>query len=420
MQPKVVAINAMEEKLKKLSDAELQAKTPELKQKLAQGATLEDILVDAFAVCREGSRRVLGMRHYDVQLLGGQVLHSGSIAEMKTGEGKTLVATLPIYLNALEGKGVHLITVNDYLATRDADWMGRLYQWLGLSIGTIVHNQSDAEKKRSYQSDICYGQNNEFGFDYLRDNMKFSALEYAQRPLNFAIVDEVDSILIDEARTPLIISGPAEAASEKYRTVNEIIPKLRKDEHYNVDEKQFSVTLTDDGVELVQKLIGISNLYDPINVQSLHILNQLLKAHALYKRDVHYMVSAEGRVLIIDEFTGRILAGRRWSDGLHQAVEAKENVRIQEESRTMATITFQNLFRIYKKLAGMTGTAETEAQEFHSTYKLDVVSVPTNRAMVRKDWEDLVYKTEREKFTAMVADMLEKREQGRPVLVGTT
>jgi len=420
MQPRVVAINALEEKMKTLSDAELQAKTPELKQKLANGAKLDDLLVEGFAVCREASRRVLNMRHYDVQLLGGQVLHSGSIAEMKTGEGKTLVATLPIYLNALEGKGVHLITVNDYLATRDAEWMGRLYRWLGLSIGTIVHNQSDADKKRSYQSDICYGQNNEFGFDYLRDNMKFSALEYAQRPLNYAIVDEVDSILIDEARTPLIISGPAEAASEKYRTVNEIIPRLRKDEHYNVDEKAFSVSLTDDGVELIQKLSGVSNLYDPSNIQTLHILNQLLRAHALYKRDVHYMVSPEGKVLIIDEFTGRVLPGRRWSDGLHQAVEAKENVRIQEESRTMATITFQNLFRIYKKLAGMTGTAETEALEFHATYKLDVTAIPTNRNMQRRDEEDLVYKTEREKFTAVIKDILEKQEQGRPVLVGTT
>jgi preprotein translocase subunit SecA len=420
MQPRVVAIGALEEKMKKLSDAELQGKTPEFKQKLANGATLDDILVEGFAVCREAGRRVLGMRHYDVQLLGGQVLHSGSIAEMKTGEGKTLVATLPIYLNALEGKGVHLITVNDYLATRDAEWMGRLYRWLGLSIGTIVHNQTDAEKRKSYQSDICYGQNNEFGFDYLRDNMKFSALEYAQRPLNYAIVDEVDSILIDEARTPLIISGPAEAASEKYRTINELVPKLRKDEHYNVDEKQFSVTMTDDGVELIQKLVGISNLYDPTNIQTLHILNQLLRAHALYKRDVHYMVSPDGKVLIIDEFTGRVLPGRRWSDGLHQAVEAKENVRIQEESRTMATITFQNLFRIYNKLAGMTGTAETEAQEFHATYKLDVTAIPTNRSMVRKDTEDLVYKTEREKFTAVIKDILEKQEQGRPVLVGTT
>src|SRR6187402_1617930 len=379
LQPLVVEIAGREAALKKLSDAELQAKTAEFKQKLDSGATLDDILVDAFAVCREASLRVLKMRHYDVQMLGGMVLHKGSIAEMRTGEGKTLVATLPVYLNALEGKGVHLITVNDYLATRDADWMGRLYKWMGLSIGTIVNQQSETDKKRAYQSDICYGQNNEFGFDYLRDNMKFSALEYAQRPLNFAIVDEVDSILIDEARTPLIISGQGENPSEKYRTLNEAIPQLRRDEHYNVDEKAFSVTLTDEGVELIQKLIGISNLYDPMNVQSLHILNQLLKAHALYKRDVHYMVSPEGKVLIIDEFTGRVLAGRRWSDGLHQAVEAKEHVRIQEENRTMATITFQNLFRLYKKLAGMTGTAETEASEFSETYNLDVVEMPPNR-----------------------------------------
>ena len=417
---KVPLINAKEEALKKLSDAELQAFTPKFKEMLDNGASLDSILVDAFAVGREAGRRVLKMRHYDVQLMGGMVLHSGAIAEMKTGEGKTLVATLPIYLNALEGKGVHLVTVNDYLAKRDAEWMGRLYNFLGLSIGTIINQQGDAEKREAYKRDICYGQNNEFGFDYLRDNMKFSALDYAQRPLNFAIVDEVDSILIDEARTPLIISGPAEAASEKYRTLNEAIPQLRRDEHYNVDEKAFSVTLTDEGVELIQRLIGISNLYDPINVQSLHILNQLLKAHALYKRDVHYMVSNDGKVLIIDEFTGRVLAGRRWSDGLHQAVEAKENLNIQEESRTMATITFQNLFRIYKKLGGMTGTALTEAQEFHSTYSLDVVEMPPNRNIQRIDDEDLVYKTEREKFTALVADILDKREQGRPVLVGTT
>ena len=416
---KVPLINAKEEALMKLSDAELQAYTPKFKEMLDNGARLDDILVDAFAVGREAGRRVLKMRHYDVQLMGGMVLHSGAIAEMKTGEGKTLVATLPVYLNALEGKGVHLVTVNDYLARRDAEWMGRLYNFLGLSIGVIVNQQSDAEKRASYKSDICYGQNNEFGFDYLRDNMKFSALDYAQRPLNFAIVDEVDSILIDEARTPLIISGPADAASEKYRTLNEAIPQLRRDEHYNVDEKAFSVTLTDEGVELIQKLIGISNLYDPINVQSLHILNQLLKAHALYKRDVHYMVS-DGKVLIIDEFTGRVLAGRRWSDGLHQAVEAKENLNIQEESRTMATITFQNLFRLYKKLGGMTGTALTESQEFHSTYNLDVVEMPPNRPVQRVDDNDLVYKTEREKFTALVADILDKREQGRPVLVGTT
>jgi preprotein translocase subunit SecA len=420
LRSKVPLINAKEEALMKLSDAELQAFTPKFKEMLDNGARLDDILIDAFAVGREAGRRVLKMRHYDVQLMGGMVLHNGSIAEMKTGEGKTLVATLPIYLNALEGKGVHLVTVNDYLAKRDAEWMGRLYNFLGMSVGTIINQQADAEKRAAYKSDICYGQNNEFGFDYLRDNMKFSALDYAQRPLNFAIVDEVDSILIDEARTPLIISGPAEAASEKYRTLNEAIPQLRRDEHYNVDEKAFSVTLTDEGVELIQRLIGISNLYDPINVQALHILNQLLKAHALYKRDVHYMVSPDSKVLIIDEFTGRVLAGRRWSDGLHQAVEAKENLFIQEESRTMATITFQNLFRIYKKLGGMTGTALTEAQEFHSTYNLDVVEMPPNRPVARKDDNDLVYKTEREKFTALVTDILEKREQGRPVLVGTT
>jgi preprotein translocase subunit SecA len=420
IQPLVVQIAGREAALKKLSDAELQAKTAEFKERLDNGATLDDILVDAFAVCREASLRVLKMRHYDVQMLGGMVLHKGSIAEMRTGEGKTLVATLPVYLNALEGKGVHLITVNDYLATRDAEWMGRLYRWLGLSIGTIVNQQDDVTKRRSYQCDICYGQNNEFGFDYLRDNMKFSALEYMQRPLNFAIVDEVDSILIDEARTPLIISGAADAASEKYRSLNEVVLKLIKDEHYNVDEKGFSATLTDEGVETVQRLVGIGNLYDPVNVQTLHILNQLLRAHALYKRDQHYMVSNDGKVLIIDEFTGRVLAGRRWSDGLHQAVEAKENVRIQEESRTMATITFQNLFRLYKKLAGMTGTAETEAHEFSETYKLDVVAIPTNKNNIRMDDHDVVYKTEREKFNALTRDILTHHEEGRPVLVGTT
>ncbi len=420
LQPMVAAITALEDRLKKLSDAELQAKTPEFKQRLDNGEKLDKLLIEAFAVCREGSRRVLKMRHYDVQLLGGIVLHRGGIAEMRTGEGKTLVATSPIYLNALTGEGVHLITANDYLAKRDAEWMGRLYTWLGLTIGTIVNQQSDEEKRRSYKCDICYGQNNEFGFDYLRDNMKFSALDYAQRPLNFAIVDEVDSILIDEARTPLIISGPAEAASEKYRTLNEIVARLRKDEHYNVDEKGFSATLTDEGVEYVQAACGIGNLYDPVNIQTLHIMNQLLRAHALYKRDQHYMVSPDGKVMIIDEFTGRVLPGRRWSDGLHQAVEAKENVRIQEESRTMATITFQNLFRLYKKLGGMTGTAETEAQEFSTTYKLDVTVIPTNKPMIRVDDHDVVYKTEREKFNALVRDIMAHHEAGRPVLVGTT
>ena len=420
IQPLVTRVNDFEPAIEKLSDAQLQAKTPEFKQRIDNGESLDRLLPEVFAVCREASRRVLKMRHYDVQLVGGVVLHRGRIAEMKTGEGKTLVATLPIYLNALEGKGVHLVTVNDYLARRDAEWMGRLYNWLGMSIGVVVNQQGEQEKRRSYLADICYGQNNEFGFDYLRDNMKFSALEYVQRPLNYAIVDEVDSILIDEARTPLIISGAAETASDKYRTLNEIVSRLVRDEHFNVDEKGHSATLTDEGVEHVQKMIGISNLYDPSSVHMLHIINQLMRAHALYKRDQHYMVNPDGKVLIIDEFTGRVLPGRRWSDGLHQAVEAKENVPIQEESRTMATITFQNLFRIYKKLGGMTGTAETEAQEFSSTYKLDVNSIPTNKPMIRADHQDVVYKTEREKFTAVIREILEENERGRPVLVGTT
>jgi preprotein translocase subunit SecA len=420
LRPRVEAINALEAGVAALSDAELKAKTPELKEKLERGATLDDITNEAFAVCREASKRVLKMRHYDVQLIGGMVLHRGSIAEMRTGEGKTLVATLPCYLNALEGRGVHVVTVNDYLAKRDAEWMGRLYNFLGMSWGTVVHSQGETEKKRAYRSDITYGQNNEFGFDYLRDNMKFSALDYVQRELNYAIVDEVDSILIDEARTPLIISGQGEPSSHKYKQINEVIPRLVKDEHYVVDEKAHSVTLTDDGVELAQKLMGIGNLYDPINLESLHILNQCLRSHSLYKRDVSYLVTDEGKVLIIDEFTGRVLPGRRWSDGLHQAVEAKENVRIQEETRTMATITFQNLFRLYRKLGGMTGTADTEATEFHETYKLNVITTPTNKPMIREDHQDVVYKTEREKFTAVVAELLECHEKGQPVLVGTT
>jgi preprotein translocase subunit SecA len=420
LRPRVEAINALEPAIAALSDVELKAKTPELRQKLDQGATLDDVLHEAFAVAREAGKRVLRMRHYDVQLIGGMVLHNGSIAEMRTGEGKTLVATLPCYLNALGGRGVHVVTVNDYLARRDAEWMGRLHAFLGMSVGVVVHSQSEQEKKSAYRSDITYGQNNEFGFDYLRDNMKFSALDYVQRELNYAIVDEVDSILVDEARTPLIISGQGEPSSHKYRQINELIPRLRKDEHYVVDEKAHSVTLTDEGVELAQKLMAIGNLYDPVNLESLHILNQCLRAHSLYKRDVNYLVAEDGRVLIIDEFTGRVLPGRRWSDGLHQAVEAKENVRIQEETRTMATITFQNLFRLYKKLAGMTGTADTEATEFHETYKLGVVSIPTNKPMVRVDQQDVVYKTEREKFTAVIAEILECHEKGQPVLVGTT
>ncbi|MBK9262954.1 MAG: preprotein translocase subunit SecA [Polyangiaceae bacterium] len=425
LRPKVEAIGALEKDMKKLSDAELRAKTADFKTQLDNGATLDDLLIPAFAVCREASRRTLRMRHYDVQLIGGMVLHQGSIAEMRTGEGKTLVATLACYLNALEGKGVHVITVNDYLAKRDAEWMGKLYGALGLTTGVVVNQQNDSDKHEAYRCDITYGQNNEFGFDYLRDNMKFSALDYQQRPLNYAIVDEVDSILIDEARTPLIISGQGERSSDKYRVINEIIPRLRNEEHYNVDEKGHTVTLTDDGVEMAEKLLKAigaiqgKNLYDPVNLETLHIMNQCLRAHSLYKRDVNYLVR-DGKVLIVDEFTGRVLIGRRWSDGLHQAVEAKENVRIQEESRTMATITFQNLFRIYKKLSGMTGTADTEASEFHSTYKLDVVMIPTNKPCIRVDEQDVVYKTEREKFTAVVNEIMEKHEKGQPILVGTT
>jgi preprotein translocase subunit SecA len=419
LRPRVEAINALEPKISALSDAELLAKTAEFKQKLENGATLDDIMVEAFAVCREGGKRALKMRHYDVQLIGGMVLHNGSIAEMRTGEGKTLVATLACYLNALEGKGVHVVTVNDYLAKRDAEWMAKLYGFLGLSTGVVVHSGNERDKRGAYMSDITYGQNNEFGFDYLRDNMKFSALEYAQRDLNFAIVDEVDSILIDEARTPLIISGQGEKSSRKYAQINVIVPRLRKDEHYVVDEKGHSVALTDDGVDEAQRLIGVSNLYDTANLESLHILNQCLRAHALYRRDVNYLVSHEGKVLIIDEFTGRVLPGRRWSDGLHQAVEAKEEVEIQEETRTMATITFQNLFRLYKKLGGMTGTADTEAEEFHSTYELGVVQIPTNKPIRRVDHDDLVYKNDQQKTTAVINELLEYHERGQPVLVGT-
>ncbi|MGB0680264.1 MAG: preprotein translocase subunit SecA, partial [Polyangiales bacterium] len=426
MQPKVAAIGALEDKLRKLDDVQLQARTAEFREKLSQGASLDNILVPAFATCREAARRVLGMRHYDVQLIGGMVLHDGKIAEMKTGEGKTLVATLPCYLNALSGKGVHVVTVNDYLARRDAEWMSQVYSFLGLSTGVIVPQQSDRDKQRAYACDITYGQNNEFGFDYLRDNMKFSIYDYVQRELNYAIVDEVDSILIDEARTPLIISGPGETASEKYTRINSIIPRLRIEEHYVVDEKNHSVTLSEEGMEQAQGLLHshglteVENLYNPVNLETLHILQQCLRAHALYKRDQHYMVSPEGRVLIIDEFTGRVLPGRRWSDGLHQAIEAKEEVSIQDENITLATISFQNLFRLYGKLSGMTGTADTEATEFHRIYKLDVTVIPTNKPVLRADHEDLVYKSEKEKFKAVAEEIQDCHERGQPVLVGTT
>ncbi len=419
LRPKVDAINALEAKIQKLSDDQLRAKTAEFKQKIENGATVDELLIEAFAVCREGGKRSLGMRHYDVQLIGGMVLNRGAIAEMKTGEGKTLVATLAAYLNALEGKGVHIVTVNDYLARRDAEWMGKLYGFLGLTTGVIVNGQGDEEKRLSYRSDITYGQNNEFGFDYLRDNMKYSVFECAQRPLHYAIVDEVDSILIDEARTPLIISGQPEASTTLYVEINKIIPYLKKDEHYVLDEKAHQVTLTDEGIEEAERRLKIDNLYNPDNIEHLHVLNQCLRAHTLYKKGVNYLVQ-EGKVNIVDEFTGRVLAGRRWSDGLHQAVEAKEYVRVQEENRTLATITFQNLFRIYKKLSGMTGTADTEAEEFHSIYKLDVVPIPTNKKVQRVDADDLVYKTEREKFEAVAQEIADCVEKGQPVLVGTT
>ena len=428
LQPTVVAINALEDKMRGLSDDDLRGRTADFRQKLDNGASLDDLLVPSFAAVREGARRVLGMRHYDVQLLGGMVLHQGKIAEMKTGEGKTLVATLACYLNALEGKGVHVVTVNDYLATRDAEWMGKLYGFMGLSTGVVVPRQPQAHKKRAYACDITYGQNNEFGFDYMRDNMKFSIYDYVQRDLNFAIVDEVDSILVDEARTPLIISGPGETASEKYELINDLIPRFRKEEHHEVDEKSRSATLTEEGMELAQELMqqkgllggDTSNLYDPTNLETLHILQQCLRAHALYHRDQQYMVSDEGKVMIIDEFTGRVLPGRRWSDGLHQAVEAKERVPIQDENLTLATISFQNLFRLYRKLSGMTGTADTEATEFHNIYKLDVIVVPTNKPIARVDHEDLIYKTEREKFIAVAEEIDNAHRAGQPVLVGTT
>ncbi len=418
MYPLVGAIGRAEPALKQLTDEGLRAKTGELKARLGQGATVDDLLVDAFAVCREAAVRAIGQRHFDVQLIGGIALHQGRIAEMKTGEGKTLVATLPAYLNALSGKGVHVVTVNDYLAKRDAEWMGRIYRLLGLTVGVIVHGLDDRQRKEAYGADVTYGQNNEFGFDYLRDNMKFALEDFAQRPLHYAIVDECDSILIDEARTPLIISGPAEEATDKYYVIDRVIPRLARDEDYSVDEKHRNVVLTEDGVAKVEKLLNVANLYDPVQIDSLHHVNQALKAHVIFKRDVDYVVK-DGEVLIVDEFTGRLMPGRRWSDGLHQAVEAKEGVRIERENQTLATITFQNYFRMYEKLAGMTGTADTEAVEFKKIYNLDVLVVPTNLPMIRTDHADVVYRTEREKFDAVIEEIKELHEAGQPVLVGT-
>jgi preprotein translocase subunit SecA len=436
LQPLVEQINALEPELEKLTDEQLQGKTAEFRERLDQGETLDQLLVEAFATVREASKRVLGMRHFDVQLVGGMVLNSGKIAEMKTGEGKTLVATLASYLNALSGKGVHVVTVNDYLASRDAEWMGQIYRFLGLTVGCIVHGLDDEQRKAAYRADITYGTNNEFGFDYLRDNMKFELEEYVQRPLHYAIVDEVDSILIDEARTPLIISGPSESSSELYYSANQVIPRLKMGEtieerdgkigqatkrhtgDYTVDEKAKSAALTEDGVAKVEKILNVDNLYEPQNMELLHHVNQALKAYALFKRDVDYVVK-DGEVQIVDEFTGRLMPGRRWSDGLHQAVEAKEGVKIASENQTLASITFQNYFRMYDKLAGMTGTADTEAVEFNEIYKLEVAVIPTNRPLLRLDMSDVIYKTEKEKFLAAIDDIVECHKNGQPVLVGT-
>jgi preprotein translocase subunit SecA len=419
LQPRVEAIKGLRDTMQQKSDPELQQTTAELKQRLDNGASLDDILHEAFATIREAAWRVLKMEHFPVQLLGGMVLHQGKIAEMKTGEGKTLVATSPSYLNALTGKGVHVVTVNDYLARRDAEWMGQVHRFLGLSVGTIVHGIDDYERQKAYNCDITYGQNNEFGFDYLRDNMKMSPDRMVQRGLNFAIVDEVDSILIDEARTPLIISGPAEESAELYETIDKIIPRLKRDVDFTVDEKARAAMLTDQGVERVEKLLSLDNLYDPKNIAYVHRVGQALRAHSLYKRDVNYLIEG-GKIVIIDEFTGRKMPGRRWSDGLHQAIEAKEGVKIEEENQTLASVTFQNYFRMYGKLGGMTGTADTEAAEFHQIYKLDVVCIPTNKPMLRKDEPDLVYKNEKGKFKAVFEEIVESYEHGQPVLVGTT
>ncbi len=465
LQPRVEAINALEPEIQKLSDEQLRGKTAEFRARIQERLSsiadepdadtdlpdidrqkeiedersevlkgvLDELLEEVFAVVREAGRRVLNMRHFDVQLIGGMVLHEGKIAEMKTGEGKTLVATLPVYLNALSGRGVHVVTVNDYLAKRDSEWMGKLYSFLGLTVGVIVHDLDDEQRRAAYAADVTYGTNNEFGFDYLRDNMKFDLNDCVQRVHNFAIVDEVDSILIDEARTPLIISGASEESTDKYYKVNRIIPKLEKGEEidtqpgepkimtgdYVVDEKHRNITVSDEGWEKVEKLLGIGNIADPENWALKHHVETAVKAHALYKKDVEYVVK-DGEVLIVDEFTGRLMPGRRWSDGLHQAIEAKENVKIERENQTLATITFQNYFRMYKKLAGMTGTAETEAPEFDKIYRLEVVVIPTNRVLLRKENPDIVYRTEREKYFAAADEIQRLHESGQPVLVGTT
>jgi preprotein translocase subunit SecA len=432
MRPLVASINEFEPAVQQLTDQQLAHKTIEFKERLAQGAPLDDLLPEAFAVVREAGRRAVNMRHFDVQMIGGVVLHRGKIAEMKTGEGKTLVATLPVYLNALEGKGVHVVTVNDYLAKRDSEWMGKIYRFLGMSVGVIVHDLDDAERRENYNCDITYGTNNEFGFDYLRDNMKFRREDCVQRQHHFAIVDEVDSILIDEARTPLIISGPSEESTDKYYKVNRIIPKLIRGEviegkepgekyytgDYTVDEKQRNVALTDEGFDKTARLLGLPSLWDMETIEWKHHVEQALKAHVMFHRDKDYVIQ-DGQVVIVDEFTGRLMPGRRWSDGLHQAIEAKENVKIERENQTLATITFQNYFRMYKKLAGMTGTADTEAAEFQKIYNLDVTVIPTNRPLIRIENRDVVYRTEEEKFRNAAKEIKSCYEKGQPVLVGT-
>ena len=415
----VEEINGLEPSLLSLSDTSLRAKTEEFKERLAKGETLDDILPEAFAVVREASKRVLGMRHFDVQMIGGIVLHRGNIAEMRTGEGKTLVATLPVYLNALSGKGVHVVTVNDYLAKRDSEWMGRLYNFLGLSTGLIVAGLDYDQRKQSYGADITYGTNNEFGFDYLRDNMVIHADQMVQRPLNYAIVDEVDSILIDEARTPLIISGPGERSTERYYELAKIVPHLVKDEDYTIDEKQKTIAPTDEGIAKVEKMLHIENLYDSSNLELNHLLSASLRAYAMMERDKDYVVK-DGEVVIVDEFTGRLMFGRRYSDGLHQAIEAKEGLRVERESQTLASITFQNYFRMYEKLSGMTGTAKTEEQEFNNIYGLEVYEIPPNKVLARIDMPDLIFKTKEAKYRAVVRDVVERHKTGQPILVGTT
>jgi len=418
IRPIVERTNGLEASVQKLSDAELAAKTVAFRERVAKGEALDALLPEAFAVTREASVRALGMRHFDVQLVGGVVLHQGKIAEMKTGEGKTLVATLAVYLNALAGKGVHVVTVNDYLARRDAEWMGKIYRFLGMEVGSILHGLEDDQRRAAYHADITYGTNNEFGFDYLRDNMKFSKEEFCQRDFYYAIVDEVDSILIDEARTPLIISGASDMSTEQYVNVNRILPRFKNEEHYTVDEKARTVSMTEEGVALAEQLLEVDNLYDPRNIELLHHVNQALKAHKLFKRDVDYIVN-NGEVVIVDEFTGRTMPGRRYSDGLHQALEAKEGVKVERENQTLASITFQNYFRMYDKLAGMTGTADTEAPEFKKIYDLDVVVIPTHMKMIRADYADVIYKNAAAKYRAVVREIKELHEKGQPVLVGT-